>query len=178
MISITTFPVMFSSLQMIQKYTERLLIRKDGQRLQNWILSELGQWGGKWNVTLKNAKYYIRLWKEQHWLSVQPLAEATAEKDLDVLFSNDLKVVRQCREAYSKANQILGLVRRTSTFKNPAVLTSLYKSLVRPHLENCSVIWSPHYTKDKVLLERVRHRFTRMFPELKDLPYEQRLAKL
>jgi len=108
----------------------------------------------------------------------QPLAEAAAEKDLGVVFSNDLKVVQQCREAYGKANQILGLVRRTIAFKNPAVLISLYKSLVRPHLENCSVIWSPHYTKYKVLLERVQHRFTRMFPELKDLPYEQRLAKL
>jgi len=83
----------------------------------------------------------------------QPLAEATAEKDLSVVFSNDLKVVQQCREAYSKANEILGLVRRTIAFKNPAVLISLYKSLVRPHLENGSVIWSPHYTKDKVLLE-------------------------
>jgi len=108
----------------------------------------------------------------------QPLAEATAEKDLGVVFSNDLKVVQQCREAYSKANQILGLVRRTIAFKNPAVLISLYKSIVRPHLENCSVIWSPHYTKDKVLQERVQHWFTCMFPELKDLPYEQRLAKL
>ena len=44
--------------------------------------------------------------------------------------------------------------------------------------KKCSVIWSPHYKKDKVLLERVQHRFTRMFPELKDLPYKQRLAKL
>ena len=43
-----------------------------------------------------------------------------------------------------------------------AVLISLYKSLVRPYLENCSVIRSPHYTKDKVLLERVQHR---MFSE-------------
>ena len=68
----------------------------------------------------------------------QPLAEATAEKDLGVVFLNGLKVVQQCREAYSKANQILGLVRKTIAFKNPAVLISLYKSLVRPHLENCS----------------------------------------
>jgi len=107
----------------------------------------------------------------------QPLAEATAEKDLGVVFSNDLKVLQQCREAYSKANQILGLVRRTIAFKNPAVLIFLYKSLVRPHLENCSVTWSPHYTKDTVLLERVQHWFTRMFSELKYLPHKQPLAK-
>jgi len=28
------------------------------------------------------------------------------------------------------------------------------------------------------LLEKVQHRFSRMFPELKSLPYEQRLDKL
>ena len=50
--------------------------------------------------------------------------------------------------------------------------------MVRPHLEYSSVAWSPHYVKDKALLERVQHRFTRMFPELKDLPYSLRLAKL
>jgi len=42
------------------------------------------------------------------------------------------------------------------------VLSRLYKSLVRPHLEYCSSVWSPYYSKDKQLLERIQHRFTRM----------------
>jgi len=58
------------------------------------------------------------------------------------------------------------------------ILIPLYKTLVRPHLEYCSVVWSPHYNKDKALLERVQHRFTCMFPDLKVLPYEERLHKL
>jgi len=132
----------------------------------------------KFTVEICKVLHYGRNSIGCHYNMYGQLAEATAEKDLGVVFSNDLKVVQHCREAYSKANQILGLVRKTIAFKNPAVLISLYKSLVRPHLEYCSVIWSPHYTKDKVLLERVQHRFTGMFPELKDLPYEQRLAKL
>ena len=53
----------------------------------------------------------------------------------------------------------------------------LYKSLVRPHLEYCTAAWCPHYCKDKELIERAQRRFTRMIPDLKDLPYEQRLAK-
>jgi len=35
------------------------------------------------------------------------------EKDLGVVFSNDLKVRGQCEEAYSKASQMLGLINRT-----------------------------------------------------------------
>ena len=40
----------------------------------------------------------------------QPIAESTEEKDLGVgvVFSSDLKVGTQCREAYSKASQALG----------------------------------------------------------------------
>jgi len=38
--------------------------------------------------------------------------------------------------------------------------------------------WSPHYAKDKILLEKVQHQFTRLFPELRGLPYEARLEVL
>jgi len=54
----------------------------------------------------------------------------------------------------------------------------LYKTLIRPHLEYGVVAWSPHYVKDRELLERVQHRFTRMFPDLKEKPYSSRLTEL
>ena len=62
---------------------------------------------------------------------------------------------------------MLGLINRTIQFKNPKVLLPLYKSVVRPHLEYCSAVWSPQYVKDKALLKKVKHRFSRMFHELK-----------
>ena len=54
----------------------------------------------------------------------------------------------------------------------------LNKSLVRPHLEYCSPAWSPKYVKDKELLERIQHRFTRFFNDLRDLDYAERLRRL
>jgi len=92
--------------------------------------------------------------------------------------SKDLKVARQCQESYSKANRMLGLINRTIKYKNQEVLMNLYKSMVRPHLEYCSTVWSPHYVKDKLMLEKVQRRFTRMFSHLKKLPYEARLEEL
>jgi len=38
--------------------------------------------------------------------------------------------------------------------------------------------WSPHYAKDMELLEKVQSRFTRMFTELKDKNYHERLRHL
>ena len=53
-----------------------------------------------------------------------------------------------------------------------------YKSLIRPHLEFCTEAWSLHYVKDKVLIERIHRRFTKMRPHLKNISYEERLARL
>ena len=58
----------------------------------------------------------------------------------------------------------------------PSTLT--LKLLTSPHLEYCTPVWSPHYRKDKDLLERVQHRFTRMFSHLRHLEYEERLNTL
>ena len=58
------------------------------------------------------------------------------------------------------------------------ILVKLYKSLVRPHLEYCTAACSPHYSKDKDVLERIQHRFTHMVPGLKNLPYKERRIEL
>jgi len=62
--------------------------------------------------------------------------------------------------------------------KTPEVMLNLYKTLVRPHLEYCICAWSPRCQKDKKLLEKVQHRFTRMITSLKSLQYQARLQKL
>ena len=89
----------------------------------------------------------------------QKLQEVIIERDFGVHMSSDLKVGCQCMEAHSKASQILGIINRTIRFKNRGILVSLYKTMVRPHVEFCSPAWNPYYVKDKQLLERVQHRF-------------------
>jgi len=105
------------------------------------------------------------------------LKKCTEEKDLGVIF-NDMKSSRQCLEAYNRASRILGMIKRTISYKNRDIMLNLYKTLVRPHLEFCTPVWSPHYRKDRILLEKFQRRFTCMIPELKDMQYECRLRKL
>ena len=57
-------------------------------------------------------------------------------------------------------------------------MLSLYKTLVRPHVEYCSSVWNPYYSKDKELLEKVQHRYTKMIINMQDKAYEERLRCL
>jgi len=82
------------------------------------------------------------------------------------------------QEAYNKASKALGIIARTISFKDKVILLKLYKSLVRPHLEYSVSAWLPYYAKDKALIERVQHRFTRMIPGFKKFTYEDRIARL
>ena len=100
------------------------------------------------------------------------------EKDLGEMMTNDLKSSEQCIQAYNRASRMLGMLGRTIVSRSPEILVKLYKSIVRPHLEYCTPAWSPHYKKDKELLEKVQHRFTRMFRHLKDRDYSYRLQQL
>ena len=111
-------------------------------------------------------------------LNNKVLQKVHEENDLGVVISDDLKASTQCTQAYSKANRMLGMINRSIVYKRQDIMLCLYKTLVRPHLEYCTAAWSPHYIKDKVLLERVQRRFTRMIPVLKELPYADRLNKL
>ena len=80
--------------------------------------------------------------------------------------------------AAAKANRMLGMIRRTVHSRRADVLVPLYKTLVRPHLEYCSVAWSPYYQKDRSVLERVQHRFTRLIPGMSSKEYSLRLDEL
>ena len=52
------------------------------------------------------------------------------------------------------------------------------KSLVRPHLEYCTPVWSPMFKKDSIVLENVQRRATRLVNSLSGLTYENRLRAL
>jgi len=73
------------------------------------------------------------------------------------------------------------MIGRNIRYKSPDVMSRLYKSMVRPHVEYCTVAWSPHYIKDKQLIEKIRpfrRRFVKMIPGFRDKSYEEGLQIL
>ena len=74
-----------------------------------------------------------------------------------------------------KANRILGIIKRNCVDRSSDTIITLYKSLVRPHLEYCSQIWSPHLMKDIKLIESVQWRATKLVQRIEYLSYDERL---
>ena len=84
-------------------------------------------------------------------------------KYLGIHISHDLSWSDHVQHVSTKARKIIGLLyRKYYNFTSPATLLQLYKSLVRPHLEYASAIWSPYLQKDKILLEKVQKLALRM----------------
>jgi len=76
-------------------------------------------------------------------ISINELQAIETEKDLGVMISSDLKCSQQCIYAYKKAIRVMGMIKRTISYKEPKIMLSLHKSLVRPHVEYCSSAWNP-----------------------------------
>ena len=107
------------------------------------------------------------------------LSKTMKEKDLGVTMNANMKVSEQCRIAASKGNQVLGMIRRNITYKEKSLIVpTLYKAIVRPHLEYCNIqAWNPHLRKDIDMLEKIQRRATKLIPGLTDLRYEERLKE-
>ena len=124
----------------------------DKQSLQD-DLEKLVKWSEKWQMLFNFGKFKcIHIghgnMDEEYKMGDVVLGRTTQEKDLGVTFNADMKVSEQCGIAASKGNQILGLIRRTITYKEKHLIVPLYKAIVRPHLEYCIQAWRPYRKKD------------------------------
>ncbi len=106
------------------------------------------------------------------------LEVATEEKDLGIIFQQDLKFSTHIATKVNKANSMLSLIVRSFDYVEKNSFVMLYKALVRPHIEYGNTIWYPYLRKDIISVEKVQKRATKIVPQLRDLSYEDRLKAL
>ena len=106
------------------------------------------------------------------------LETTECERDLGVYIDSKLQFTQHCQEKVNKANKVLGYIRHTFKNLNQDTFLLLYKSLVRPHLEFASCIWSPKYKYNIDSIERVQRRATKLIPQIRNLSYNERLQHL
>lgn len=132
-------------------------------------ISKLSQWCTKNQLYLNVAKCqcfsFCRNFSEiifDYKIENQVLERVREKKDLGVVFDPKLNFVKHIEFSVSKANSMLGFIKRNSIdFKDPFTLKSLFTSYVRPILEYCCVIWNPFYNIQSKRIEMVQKKFTR-----------------
>ena len=64
---------------------------------------------------------------------------------MNIIIDNQLKFHQHVSFATSKAMRMIRVIQRTFCSMSTNIFLSLYKTLVRPHLEYGNVIWGPFY---------------------------------
>ena len=154
-------------------------LQHDLDRLYSW--SEL--WKLQFNVGKckvlhvgkRNPKHNYKMRVDDNETLITVCEE---EKDLGVTFDRLLSFDIHIKNCVNKANQMVGLVKRTFSYLDKETFGLLYKALVRPHLEYANVIWFPGLKRQSVAIEKVQRRATKLLSECKSMSYKERLSYL
>ena len=162
-------------------------VEEDHNILQH-DLTKLESWSADWQLSFNTEKCEVMritkktdLTKPNYTLMNKTLKVADNTKDLGVNITSKLSWSLHVNQCVNKANRVLGFLKRSVGPKNHQLFSKLYKSLVRPILEYCSPVWSPHLKKDINALEKVQRRASRCALRSKgghEMSYEERLKIL
>ena len=135
-----------------------LISSYDSNKFQQDLV-ELHPWTEKWLLSFHPDKCVLMLLGKNHYnrdfylpSSRGPLRIVNQEKDLGVIFDDKLSLSIHITEQVNKANRIMGAIRRSFTDLNSDNFWNLFTTMIRPHLEYATTVWSPHMKKDIQLI--------------------------
>ena len=99
-------------------------------------------------------------------------------RDLGVTLSDDASFRQHIAKTVEKAQILVGWILRTFNSREKDVMLTLWRSLVTPHLDRCSQLWSPNESKLIQQIEDVQKAFTRKIKNLHNQDYWERLKVL
>ncbi len=105
------------------------------------------------------------------------IESVSEENDLGVQIHESLNPRVQCTNVVKTANRVLGMIRRAYDYRSKGNIVSLYKSVVKPHLDYCVQAWRPYYQKDIDNIDKVQKRALKIIKEFEIMSYEGRLEK-
>ena len=106
------------------------------------------------------------------------LSKNESEKDLGVIVDSILQYREHIAIKTKVAYSIVAIIKKTFVKLTSEILTTLYKALVRTHLEYANQAWNPYLKKDKIKMENVQRRETKLIPEIRKYSYSKRLQIL
>ena len=131
-------------------------------------LDKLSQWSYKWQMSFNVSKCKSlsitrkrNPYLHQYTMNGQELESVKSHPYLGVEVTQSLNWNNHINNNRTKANRSLGFIKRNLKRCPEQIKDQAYKSLVRPHVEYASSVWSPHqkYQVDK--LEKVQRKAAR-----------------
>jgi hypothetical protein len=147
-------------------------------------LSKLCNWSHEWGMTFNASKCCYISFVNQRQLPIvynyiinnTPLSKVDSICDLGVTVTHNLNWDLHVNNCLSKANRRLGLVKRTLGYSVDTQVKLLsYKSLIRPIMEYCTLLWSGTTRKNIMKIESLQRRSTIYILNNSDLCYKTRL---
>ena len=164
---------------------QKTVVKEDCCRKLQDDLNKLHEWSKTWQMEFNADKCHVikfgRSEKRPQWnytLGNETLMEEEKERDLGVLVNNKLSPEDHINEKVRSAYALLANMKVAFTYVDEEMVKKIITSFIRPTLEYAAVVWSPHLKKHISKLEKVQRAVTRWVPELRNLSYEDRLAKL
>ena len=131
-------------------------------------LDTLSQWERRWGMEFHPQKCSVltctRSVKPRSYaytLKGHTLEQEHSSKYLGVDLTSQLSWDIHINRITKKASSMLGFVRRNLKIANKNTKTNAYFTLVRPHLEYCCSVWSPHRKEQIKLIETIQRQSAR-----------------
>lgn len=144
----------------ITSITDCVLLQSDIESLIRWC----ADWKISLNITkcafIKFTNKRISVFDFTYIMHNSPISRVYEIKDLGVIFTASFSFAKHINNIAAKSFGFLGFIKRSmKSFKDPAVLFSLYNAYIRSKLEYCSFIWSPSARCLSDKIERVQKKF-------------------
>ena len=139
-------------------------INKDLESLAEWFSNnQLLLNVGKCQFMLIGSKAKLRKFKNVH-LKIQntSLQRVTECKYLGAILDESLTWTPQIENIRSKTLKIFHAVKRVRQFLDKGTSLLLYKTLIQPHFDYCSIIWMTGHTSQLNRLQIIQNRCLRM----------------
>lgn len=155
----------------IDGFEDAVLLQDDLRSLELWCRQN----NLKMNINKCHIIHFHRRvnpYLHDYELGSDRLPSVNTVRDLGIIFSFDLSFKEHIVSVVSAACNTLGFILRWGGHFRVDSIRTLYCALVRSKLEYGSVIWSPYYDNQRLLIERVQHRFLRYVSYRVGLPME------
>ncbi|MFH4981392.1 hypothetical protein AB6A40_008101 [Gnathostoma spinigerum] len=129
-------------------------------------ITSIEKWANMWQMKISSEKCSVIHFGHPHcsisyFINKHPIKSESSVKDLGVYISNDLSFTSHVDKIVFKASKMSNIIFRVFTISDINVFRRAYIAYVRPILDYCSSVYSPHTIADINLIENVQRIYTR-----------------